>query len=55
MKFLKSFFAIAIVFTLSYCAGNTSDKTKEEKKESSSTADQPNGGITLPAGFSASV
>ena len=59
MKFLKSFFAIAIVFTLSYCANNTSDKTetKEEKKESSttSTADQPNGGITLPAGFSASV
>ena len=55
MKFLKSFFAIAIVFTLSYCASNTSDNAKEEKKESSSTADQPNGGITLPAGFSASV
>jgi len=39
MKFLKGFFAIAIVFTLSYCANNSSDKTKEEKKESSSSAD----------------
>ena len=61
MKFLKSFFAIAIVFTLSYCANNSSNKTetkeevKEEKKDTSSTANLPNGGITLPAGFSASV
>src|SRR4030095_16603561 len=57
MKLLKNFFAIAAVFTLSYCANNSSDKkeTKEEEKESASTANQPNGGITLPAGFSASV
>ena len=57
MKFLKSFFAIAIVFALSYCANNSSSntETKEEKKDTSSTAQLPNGGITLPAGFSASV
>ncbi|HKC35836.1 MAG TPA: PQQ-dependent sugar dehydrogenase, partial [Chitinophagaceae bacterium] len=59
MKFLKSFFAVATVFALSYCANNAPDKkeAKEEKKESAATlpADQPNGGITLPAGFSASV
>jgi glucose/arabinose dehydrogenase len=59
MKFLKSVFALTIVFTLSYCTNNTSDKneTKEEKKDSSatSTKEQPNGGITLPAGFAASV
>jgi len=61
MKYLKSFFAIAIVFTLSYCSNNSSNTTetkeekKEEKKDSSSTANLPNGGITLPAGFSASV
>ncbi len=44
---------------MSYCANNSSDKkdTKEEKTESSktSTTNQPNGGITLPAGFSATV
>jgi glucose/arabinose dehydrogenase len=57
MKFLKSFFAIALVFALSYCTNNTSNttETKEEKKDNSSTAQLPNGGITLPAGFSASV
>jgi glucose/arabinose dehydrogenase len=61
MKFLKSFLAIAIVFALSYCANNSSNKTetkeeaKEEKKNSSSAANLPNGGITLPPGFSASV
>jgi glucose/arabinose dehydrogenase len=59
MKLFKTFFAIAFVFALSYCANNASDKkdTKEEKTESSktSTAEQPNGGITLPSGFSASV
>ena len=59
MKSLKSFLAIAFVFTLSYCANNSSDKkdTKEEKSETSNTSatNQPNGGITLPAGFSATV
>ena len=57
MKFLKSFFAIAIAFALSYCTSNSSNttETKEEKKDTSSTAQLPNGGITLPAGFSASV
>ena len=61
MKFLKSFFAIAFVFALSYCANNASSNTetkeekKEEKKDTSSTANLPNGGITLPTGFSASV
>ena len=57
MKFLKSFFAIAIVFALSYCTNNSSNttETKEEKKDTSSTAQLPNGGITLPAGFSASI
>jgi glucose/arabinose dehydrogenase len=59
MKHLKRFFAIVFVFALSYCANNSSDKTgtTEEKTETTkpSTADQPNGGITLPAGFSATV
>lgn len=59
MKRLKSFFAIVLVFALSYCANNASDTTdtKEEKTENPKTAttDQPNGGITLPAGFSATV
>jgi len=59
MKSLKRLLAIALVFTLSYCANNSNDKTetKEEKAESpkTSTAEQPNGGITLPAGFSATV
>jgi glucose/arabinose dehydrogenase len=58
MKLIKIFFAIAIVFTLSYCANNSSDKTetRDEKTEgSTTTADQTNGGITLPAGFSATV
>src|SRR5688572_27731157 len=59
MKLLKSLFAIVLVFSLTQCADNTSDKseTKEEKAETpkTSTTDQPNGGITLPAGFSATV
>ena len=59
MKRLKTFLAVAFVFTLSYCANNSSDSkdTKEEKTESSkaATTDQTNGGITLPAGFSATV
>ena len=59
MKLLKRFFVVTLIFTLSYCANNSSEKTdaKEEKAETpkTSTRDQPNGGITLPAGFSATV
>ena len=59
MKLLKSFFAVLFVATLSYCANDTTDKsdTKEEKTESAKTKneEQPNGGITLPSGFSATV
>jgi len=59
MKLLKSLFAIVLVFSLTQCADNSSEKseTKEEKAATPNTsaADQPNGGITLPAGFSATV
>lgn len=59
MKFLKGFFVVLIVFLLSYCTSNTSEKentTSEEKAEiSNATKDKANGGITLPAGFSATI
>ena len=59
MKFLQSFFAAALIFSLSYCSNETNDKkdTKEEKVETPKPAADagPNGGITLPAGFSATV
>src|SRR5688572_24977079 len=59
MKFLQSFFAIVLVITLSYCTSESTDKkdTKEEIAETpkSSIDSQPNGGITLPSGFSATV
>jgi hypothetical protein len=55
MKFLKVF-AIAIVFALSYCTNNSSNKTETKKKKRTHLLLLlPNGGITLPAGFSASV
>jgi glucose/arabinose dehydrogenase len=59
MRFLQRVFAAALVFTLAYCTSDTTDKkdTKEEKVETlkTSTEAQPNGGITLPSGFSATV
>lgn len=58
MRFLKGFFTILIIFSLSYCTSNTADKDKatEEKTETpKANAEQTNGGITLPAGFSATV
>ena len=59
MKFLKSFIGIALLFVLGYCTSESTDKkeAKEEKAETPTveTTQQPNGGITLPAGFSATV
>ena len=58
MKLLKRSFAVVLIFLLSYCTSNTPEKEEPKEKEaktSNTTGDQPNGGITLPAGFSATV
>lgn len=58
MKLIGSFFAFVLIFSLSYCTGESDKKeTKEEKIKPSTTSNEekPNGGITLPAGFSATV
>ena len=54
MRLLKNFFVVSSIFLLSYCTGNKSEK--EAKVETpAATAGNTNGGITLPAGFSATV
>ena len=58
MKLLQRFFAI---ISLAFLANCSNDSTKEKAAEQEKTetpkasADQPNGGITLPTGFSATV
>jgi glucose/arabinose dehydrogenase len=58
MKSFKILFGFVLILSLSYCkSGSDKKDTKEEKIEPSKTENEekPNGGITLPGGFSATV
>lgn len=57
MKSLQGFFVIAATILFSNCSNNSDQKEAKQEKaeEPKALANQPNGGITLPAGFSATV